>query len=288
MKSTTYTSSGEKKGTIELPNVFSSPIREDLVMKYFEVSKTKQPYSPKIGAGIRQQGYNQISHKRHDWKGHYGKGISRVPRKTMSRRGTNFYWIASNMPSARGGRRAFPPTGIYVHKKINKKEINLAINSGIAATSNIPLIQKRYENLHSLDHAPFIIDSLPQKTKSLVHTLKKILEKNINLGLKHKEIRAGKGKKRGRKYKSNAGILILTGKEEKANFKGFDIKNIKNVEISDLYPLGRLALYTEKAIRELNIVNSGNWNESLSRIPVMDNSPKTIPIERIIHQENKK
>src|SRR3989338_4637309 len=150
MKTTIYTSSGEKKGTIELPKIFSSPIREDLVMKHFEVSKTKQPYSPKIGAGIRQQGYNQISHKRHDWKGHYGKGISRVPRKTMSRRGTNFYWVASNMPSAR----------------------------------------------------------------------------------------AAKGKKRRRKYKSNAGILILMGKEEKAIFKGFDIRNVQNVEVPDLYTLG--------------------------------------------------
>ncbi len=256
MKTTLYSSAGEKKGQIDLPSVFSSPIREDIVMKHFEVSKKIQPYSPKIGAGIRQQGYNQISHKRHDWKGHYGKGISRVPRKTMSRRGTNFYWVASNMPSARGGRRAFPPTGIYADKKTNKKEIALAINSGIAATSSISLIQKRYETLHTLDHAPFIIDSLPQKTKSLVSTLKKILGKNIELALKNKVVRAGKGKKRGRKYKSNAGILILTGKDEKATFSGFEIRNIRNLEIADLYPLGRLTLFTEKAISELNHIGS--------------------------------
>ena len=132
------------------------------------------------------------------------------------------------------------------------EEIKNALNSGIAATSNISYIQKRYATLHTLDHAPFIIESLPQKTKLLVHSLKKILGKNISLALKHKSVRAGKGKSRGRKYKSNAGILILTGNEEKARLKGFDIKPINKIRISDLYPLGRLTLLTEKAIHELN------------------------------------
>ena len=35
----------------------------------------------------------------------------------------------------------------------------------------------------------------------------------------------------------------------------------------------------------INIVNSGNWDKNLSRIPVMDNSQKTIPTNRIIHSK---
>ncbi len=36
------------------------------------------------------------------------------------------------------------------------------------------------------------------------------------------------------------------------------------------------------------IVNSGNWSQFLSRTPVIDNSPKTTPIKRIIYSERLK
>ena len=57
---------------------------------------------------------------------------------------------------------------------------------------------------------------------------------------------------RGRKYKSNAGVLILTGNEEKAKFSGFDIKPVSEISIADFYPLGRLTIYTQKALDELS------------------------------------
>ena len=69
--------------------------------------------------------------------------------------------------------------------------------------------------------------------------------------LKKKRVRAGKGKLRGRKYKSNAGLLFVKGKTEKIKLRGVDIISVGNVSISDLYPLGRLTVYTEKALEEL-------------------------------------
>ena len=47
-----------------------------------------------------------------------------------------------------------------------------------------------------------------------------------------------------------AGLLIIIAADEKAKFNGIDIKNTKNLEITDLYPLGRLTLFTSKAIKE--------------------------------------
>jgi len=252
MKAILYTLNGEKKGTIELAGIFSTPVREEIAGKYFEANKYKHPFSPKPGAGMRQQGQGQISHKRHDWKGQYGRGISRVPRKTMSRHGTQFNWIASNMPGVRGGRKAHPPKGIGREKKINQKEIKIALNSGFAATTNQVYLKKRYETFHEMENVPFILESIPQKTKPLVTLLRKLLGENISIALKEKSIRPGKGKLRNRKYKSNAGILVVVSSEEKARLKGFDIKNTKDVKISDLYPLGRLTIYTEKAVHELN------------------------------------
>ncbi len=251
MKTTLYSSDGKKKSQIELPKIFRMRVREEIVQKYFEADKFIQPYSPFVGAGQRQSASGTISHKRHDWKGHYGKGISRAPRKTMWRRGTQFLWVGAQVPGARGGRKAHPPLGIKKEKKINKKEIALAMNSAFAATANKDIVFKRYSSMEKINEVPFVIESIPEKTKSFFEMLQNILGENFKLAFKKKTIRAGKGKLRGRKYKSNAGILIVTSSGEKAKLKGLDIKQVDDIKISDLYPLGRLTVYTEKALEEL-------------------------------------
>ncbi|MEK6928901.1 MAG: 50S ribosomal protein L4 [Nanoarchaeota archaeon] len=252
MKSLVYDNLGEKGSETEMPKIFNSPIREDIVAKYVESEKfvKRQPYSPYSEAGKRHSASGTISHKRHEWKGHYGKGISRTPRKTMSRRGTQFYWIGAEVSHTRGGRVAHPPQGIYSHRKINKKEKNIATNSAFAATFNKEYIKKRYLTADS-KMSSAVIESLPKKSKQLFQTLEKIFSNSYNIILQKRHVRAGKGKRRGRKYKSAAGLLILTGKDEKFHFAGIDVKKITEVRILDLYPLGRITLYTKKALEDL-------------------------------------
>lgn len=250
MKATLYDLGGKKKSQVELPKIFKAKIREDIVKKYFETDKMIQPYASDPEAGKKQSASGTISHKRHDWKGHYGRGISRVPRKTMSRRGTNFVWVGANAPGMVGGRRAHPPKGIGKEKKINKKEMIIAFNSAFAATADPKLITSRYATLSKIENVPAVIESLPAKTKPLLALLKAIFN-NDRIVFKNKTVRAGKGKTRGRKYKSNAGVLIVTSEEEKNKMKGFDMKSTNEVVIADLYPLGRLTLYTQKALKEL-------------------------------------
>lgn len=252
MKAQLYSSKGEKKSQVDLPKNFSVQIRTDIVKKYFEADKFIQPYGPFQFAGLRQSASGTISHQRHDWKGHYGRGISRAPRKTMWRRGTQFFWVGANVPGARGGRQAHPPKGIGAEKKINKKEIKLAFDSAFAATANKELVVKRYSSLDKIEHVPFVVESLPTKTKEFKQLIKTIFGENANLAFKNREIRAGKGSMRGRRYKSNAGVLILVGKDEKIKLSGFDIKPITEVAIADLWPLGRLTIYTHKALESLN------------------------------------
>ena len=251
MKSTLYSQDGKKKSQIELPKIFNTAIRQDIVAKFFEADKFIQPYSSNPEAGKRQSASGTISHKRHDFKCHYGSGRSRVPRKTMSRRGTQFVWVGANIPGSRGGRRAHPPKGVGKEKKINKKEILLAFNSAFAATADTKYLLDRYASLNKLDSAPFVIESLPDKTKALKDVLKNILGETFHLAFKKKTVRAGKGKARGRKYKSNAGVLIVTSTKENKKFKGVDVKTLDEISIADLYPLGRLAVYTQKALEEL-------------------------------------
>jgi len=259
MKAQLYSQSGEKKQEVQLPEIFESPIREDLVQKYLESEKfiLRQPYSSYEEAGKRHSASGTISHLRHTWKGHYGKGISRVPRKTMWRRGTQFFWIGAEISGSRGGRRSHPPQGIYRYRKINKKEKGLAMNSAFASTFNSALIAKRYSSLSSPVNSS-IIEKLPSKTKDILALVKKIFP-NFS-SAREKSVRPGKGKKRGRKYKSNSGLLIITSNKEKSSFAGFDIKTLEDVKMRDLFPLGRLTLYTQQAIDELKAEAKGEKN----------------------------
>src|SRR3989338_655187 len=105
MKAALYSVDGKKKGDVELPVLFETPIREDIVQKYYETYKWAliHPHSPAPEAGRRHSASGKIRHKRHSWGAHYGRGISRAPRKTMWRRGTQFYWIGAEVSGARGG-----------------------------------------------------------------------------------------------------------------------------------------------------------------------------------------
>lgn len=255
MKAQLFDSSGNKKSEIELPEVFNTFVREDIVSKVFEAEKAVQPYSPYKEAGKRHVASGTISHRRHKWKGAYGKGISRIPRKRMWRRGTQFYWIGAEVSSARGGRRAHPPKGIYTPKKINKNELKIALDSALASTASKDYIIKRYSSLKEIKSAPFVIETLPSKTKEAVSSLKKIFGEIFQLILKDKVIRPGKGKTRGRKYKSNAGLLLITSKDENVKLKGVDVRKSEELRVADLYPLGRLTLFTRKSLEDLAGVN---------------------------------
>lgn len=260
MKTNILDINGKKIETIELPDCFSQRIRWDLVAKILEAKKTKQPYAPSPVAGKQHSASGVINHRRHVWKSSYGRGISRIPRKIMSRKGSQFNWVGAEVSATRGGRRAHPPKILSMinTKKINKKELKIALISAISATANGKSIIKRYERLENkkIEGLPLIVESkfISLKTKELISSLKKILgEQLFELALKNKSVRSGKGKIRGRKYKSNAGLLLVTGKDEKLKTKAFEVRNTGILGINDLARggLGRLTLYTQQAIREL-------------------------------------
>ena len=95
---------------------------------------------------------------------------------------------------------------------------------------------------------------LSLKTKDFINSLKNILgERLFEVALKNKSVRAGKGKLRGRKYKKNAGLLVVTGKKEKIKTRITDFSNSENLSVVDLAKcgLGRLVIYTEEAINEI-------------------------------------
>ncbi len=256
MKVKLYDKAGNTKGDISLPKCFNFNVRADILLKVFETQKGvfSQVYGAKEGAGAQYSASGISKKKRHDWKGTYGKGISRVPRKIMSRHGSSFNWIGATIASTRGGRRPHAPrSGKNLFKKINKKELMIALKSGLAGTFSSKFLEKKYNRKMELGGV-FDSEILDIKTKDFISIMKKVFGDSFNSVLKKKSIRAGIGKMRGRKYKSNAGLLFVIGNEETTRRKGIEIVKVNDLAVKDLAPngvAGRLVCYTEKAIEEI-------------------------------------
>src|SRR3989344_8365201 len=137
MKSKLFDKTGKSKGTIDLPKNFNSDIRRDILLKVYETQKGiySQSYGAKEGAGAGYSASGISKKRRHDWKGTYGKGISRIPRKIMSRHWSSFNWIGSTVSNTRGGRRPHAPRREKkTFFKNNKKEMGIAFDSGFSGT----------------------------------------------------------------------------------------------------------------------------------------------------------
>lgn len=260
MKTKLLDINGKEKKIIDLPKAFSKKIRGDIVSKVIEIKRTEQPFSPSPVAGKQHSASGIIVHRRHVWKSGYGRGMSRVPRKIMTRRGTQFHWVGAEVSNTVGGRRPHSPKveARINTKKANKKEFRIAFESALSATANGKEISKRYKRLNEKDikDIPFVVDSKISslKTKEIISSVKKILGTDLfEVALKSKKVRSGRGKRRGRKYKSNAGLLIVIGNEEKLKINAFEVVKVKDLSIANLANggLGRLTLYTEESIEDI-------------------------------------
>jgi large subunit ribosomal protein L4e len=256
MKAKLYDGSGKVKGDVNLPECFSSRIRADILLKVFETQKGSfaQAYGAKEGAGAQYSASGISKKKRHDWKATYGKGISRVPRKIMSRSGSSFNWIGATIASTRGGRRPHAPrSGKNLFKKINKKELLIALKSALVGSLDKLSLKNKFGREMNVGGV-FTSDILEVKTKDFLKAMESVFGDSFDSVVKKKSIRAGIGKMRGRKYKSNAGMMFVVGNEESMKRKGIEIVRVNDLTVKDLAPngvAGRLVCYTEKAVEEI-------------------------------------
>jgi large subunit ribosomal protein L4e len=256
MKTKILDKNGKEKGNLDLPKNFFSVVRPDILLKVFETQKGiySQAFGAMKGAGAGYSASGILKHRRHDWKSTYGKGISRVPRKILSRHGSSFNWVGATVSNTRGGRRPHAPRSEKnPFKKINKKELLIAFNSAFVGTIDPKLLEKKYGK--KIQTGLVFDDEITNiKTKEFLALLKNILGESYINAIRKKTIRAGIGKMRGRKYKSNAGMLFVVGKGEDMKRKGIEVVKVNELKISDLAPNGepgRITFYTEKAVKEI-------------------------------------
>ena len=240
----------EKTGEVELPKVFGTPVRHDVIKKaVIALQSTRfQPQGRDPMAG---------KHTTAESRG-TGFGIARVPRLKGSSR-------AAFGVSIVGGHAAFPPRSEKVIvKRINKKEKRFAIRSGIAATAVKELVEKRGHKFMS-EHLPIVVSNEIQsleKTKDVEALFIAIGVQDDVERADRRKVRAGRGKMRGRKHKKGIGPLIVVAED---NGIGYAARNLPGVEISSVAGLnaellapgahpGRLVIWTESAFSQIDEV----------------------------------
>ncbi len=260
MKLKVLSASSETTKDIELPKQFEEPVSAPLIKRAVLALQAgeRQAYGADPRAGLQHSA--NVSRRRHDYRGAYGLGVSRVPRKVMSRRGTQMNWEGAEAPGTKGGRRAHPPKATKNwEQKINKKERRKAIRSALAATVDSELVSEHHKVPKNY---PFVVDGKFEslsKTKDVKAALEKFNLSEELARVSKRTIRAGKGTMRSRRYRTKTGPLLVVSKESpltKAarNIPGVEVTVVDSLNAQLLAPgrePGRLTIFTEDAITRI-------------------------------------
>ncbi|HII72268.1 TPA: 50S ribosomal protein L4 [Candidatus Woesearchaeota archaeon] len=261
MKVKVLTPTNTEKGSVELPKVFSEPVREDIIKRAVEVvqANRRQPYGADPRAGKKCSA--ELSRRRRKYRGSYGHGISRVPRKILSRSGNRMNWVGAFAPGTVGGRRAHAPKALKIWaKKINVKERRKAIRSAIAATVVRDFVEKRGHKMPA--SYPFALSSDFESLDKTKDVMKALLALGFKAELSRADdhtFRSGRARLRGRKYRKKKGPLVVVSDEcplllSAENIAGVDVVKVSMLNAELLAPgcvPGRLTLFTEAAIGRL-------------------------------------
>lgn len=233
---------------VELPLLFSYPVRIDIIRRavHSAITARLQIKARDALAGRRRVGES--------WG--IGYSVARVPRLDSGR--------AVLAPNVVGGRRQFAPTvSENLHEEINRKEMKLAIISALAALANRSFVMKRnYVLPDKIGALPIIMANDFEDLNSarqVRECLKRLgIWENIVRAQEGTKVRSGRGKMRGRRYKTPKSILFIISSTESPviqavrNLPGSDYLTPDNLNILKLAPgglPGRLAVISQKALK---------------------------------------
>ncbi|ADD03803.1 50S ribosomal protein L4 [Natrialba magadii ATCC 43099] len=247
MEATVRDLDGSDAGSVDLPAVFDTQYRPDLIARAVRVAQAnrKQDYGADEFAGKRTPAESFGS----------GRGMAHVPRQDGR---------ARRVPQAVKGRKAHPPKAEKDwSESINTKEKKLAVRSAIAATTDAEIVAERGHAFDDDAEIPVVVSDEFEdlhKTQEVVEFLEAAgLEDDIKRADEGRSVRAGQGKARGRKYKTPTSILFVTSSETgpsraARNLAGADVATAAEVNAEDLAPgaqPGRLTVWTESALEEV-------------------------------------
>jgi large subunit ribosomal protein L4e len=259
MKTTTLSLTGTKQEEIELPKVFSTPFREDLIHRVYVNLDShhyqRQGRHPTAGMDV-------VAMSNDPPTGHGQARVARI-RGGGSRRGQ-----AAGVAMVRGGRQAHPPTSEKdTYKKLNKKEKTLALCSAIAATAIKEIVASRGHVIDKITSFPIIVSDDIEKISKAKEISKIFDALNLTQDIKRldkRKARSGRSAIRGRKTKIGKSILFVTKDSKNLSqacgaFSGVDVRSVKDLSVLDLAPGSqpiRLTVYTKSAISEIANIKS--------------------------------
>ena len=260
MKTTAFTTTGTKDSEVELPIIFSTPFRKELIHKAFTNLTShkfqKQGRKPMAGMDVVADSNDPPT----------GQGVSRVAR--MQGGGGGRQGQGAEVASTRGGRQAHPPiVEKVIYKKLNKKENRLALCSAIAATASKDLVESRGHKIEGIESFPIIVsDDIESISKTT--DINKVLD-SLKLSqdverLSARKPRSGQSRLRGRTKKVGKSVLFVTSDSSKLSkatgaIPGIDVKSVKELSVLDLAPGSdpiRLTVYSKAAIEEIAKIKS--------------------------------
>ena len=260
MKTRSYTITGTKEGEVELPLVFSTPFRKELIHKaYTNLSSHKfQPQGrhPSAGMDVVADSNDPPT----------GQGVSRVARASGG--GGGRQGQGAEVASTRGGRQAHPPiVEKVIYKKLNKKENKLALCSAIAGTASKEIVESRGHKIEGIESFPIIVSDDIESVSKTSEILKIIDSLKLTQDLKRLEsrkARSGKSSLRGRSKKVGKSVLFVTKDSSQISkaigaLPGVDARTPKDLSVLDLAPGSdpiRLTVYSKSALDEIGKIKS--------------------------------
>ncbi|HEX9320065.1 MAG TPA: 50S ribosomal protein L4 [Nitrososphaeraceae archaeon] len=248
---------GADIGNLELPLIFDTPIRLDIIRKvYANLSSRRYQHQgryPAAGEVVSAESRNT------------GLGMARIARA----RGEGFPRAgqAAGVAGVRHGRVAHPPVSWKtVVKKVNKKEKALGFCSAVAATANKSLIEIRGHKVPNLLHFPLVISNEIENIQKTSDLEKALLSLNLGPDLTRartiRRIPSGKSRMRGRSRRTALSAIIVVANNSpvsrlRNSLSGVDVKTINELSILDLAPGAnpiRLTIYSKNAIESFNKV----------------------------------
>lgn len=260
MKAVVIDIQAKKKQDINLPKVFESKFRPDLIKRAVLAiqSHNRQPSGSDPLAGHRSSAaYHGVR-----TGPHHMMNTETARMKRIHGGPPNLSMTARFVSQSTKGRAAHPPKVEKIwSQKINKKERVLAIKSAIAATAIKDVVMERGHKMNGVELPIIVEDNIQdfKKIKEVKDFLNKAGLKGELERAKEKKIRAGKGKSRGRKYKKKKSLLFVVSEDKgisKAvkNIPGADFSLVMNLNAELLAPgthAGRLTIWSESAIKRL-------------------------------------
>ena len=261
MKAKTFSLTGTKQEEIELPAVFLTPFRKDVIHRAF-VNLDSHHYQSQ--GRHPTAGMDVVAMSNDPPTGHGKARIARI-RGGGSRQGEG-----AGVSQTRGGRQAHPPTSEKItYKKLNKKENRFALCSAIAATASKEIVESRGHIVEKVESFPLVVSDDIENITKAKDILKVFDALHLTPDIKRLEkrkARSGRAVLRGRKTKTGKSILFVTKDAKKLSkacggFLGVDVVNANDLSVLDLAPGSqpiRLTVYTKSAIAELAKIKSSH------------------------------